>query len=153
MEVGTTYRGAKGSRDRNVCTLELREESPKKGRPPEEIRSVLFDERVPKKVFKIGITQGAEHKAMLIWVLREYQNIFPWEPKHMPGVGPVVSVHRLYVDPYYDPVKQKKRAFSEEKGKAIREKVGKFLGANAIWKLLFPTWLANVVLVLKPNGT
>ncbi|GAA0150358.1 hypothetical protein LIER_37105 [Lithospermum erythrorhizon] len=56
----------------------------------------------------------------------------------MPGVDPIVVVHRLYVDPHYKPIKQKKRTFSEEKGEAIRE-------------LLFPTLLANVLMVPKPN--
>ncbi|GAA0144502.1 hypothetical protein LIER_04932 [Lithospermum erythrorhizon] len=71
----------------------------------------------------------------------------------MPGVDPSISVHRMYVDPYCKPIKQKKRTFSEEKGEPICEEVGKLLGANAIRELLFPTWLANVVLVPKPNGT
>ncbi|GAA0170686.1 hypothetical protein LIER_41004 [Lithospermum erythrorhizon] len=34
----------------------------------------------------------------------------------MPGVDSSVLVHRLYVDPHYKPVKQKKRTFSEERG-------------------------------------
>ncbi|GAA0165987.1 hypothetical protein LIER_21251 [Lithospermum erythrorhizon] len=33
----------------------------------------------------------------------------------MPGVDPEVSVYRLYVDPHYKPINQKKRSFSEEK--------------------------------------
>ncbi|GAA0174040.1 hypothetical protein LIER_27512 [Lithospermum erythrorhizon] len=32
-------------RDRNVCTLEIPEESSRKGRPHEEIQSIPFDER------------------------------------------------------------------------------------------------------------
>ncbi|GAA0157894.1 hypothetical protein LIER_15055 [Lithospermum erythrorhizon] len=87
MEVGTTSWGLEGSRDRNVYNLEVPEESPKKGRPHEEIWSISFDERDPVRVFKIGTMLGAEHEAML-----------------------------------------------------IRE-------------LLFPTWLADVVVVPKPNGT
>ncbi|GAA0139568.1 hypothetical protein LIER_01086 [Lithospermum erythrorhizon] len=71
----------------------------------------------------------------------------------MPGVDPAVLVHRLYVDPHYKPVKQKKRTFSDENGEAILQEVGKLLRANAIRELLFPTCLANVVLVPKPNGT
>ncbi|GAA0157088.1 hypothetical protein LIER_14427 [Lithospermum erythrorhizon] len=71
----------------------------------------------------------------------------------MRAVDPKVSVHRLYVDPHYNPVKQKKQTFSEEKGEAILEEVDKLLGANAIRELLFLTWLANMVLFPKPNGT
>ncbi|GAA0170158.1 hypothetical protein LIER_40901 [Lithospermum erythrorhizon] len=71
----------------------------------------------------------------------------------MLGVVPEVAVHRLYVDLHYKPVKQKNRTFLEEKGEAIHEEVDKLLGADAIRELLFPTWLAIVVLVPKPNGT
>ncbi|GAA0186424.1 hypothetical protein LIER_33712 [Lithospermum erythrorhizon] len=71
----------------------------------------------------------------------------------MPGVDPAMSVHWLYVDPHYKPVNKKKRTFSEEKGEAIHEEVDKLLGENAIRELLFPTWLVNMVLVPKPNGT
>ncbi|GAA0150151.1 hypothetical protein LIER_09154 [Lithospermum erythrorhizon] len=138
--------------EQDICTLEPPEESPRNGKPHEEVWSIPFDERDPKKVFKIDTLLGVEHEAMLIRVLQEYCCIFAWEPKDIPGVNPSISIHRLCVDPHYKPVKHKKRTFSEEKGEAIREEVGKLLGANAIRKLLFPTWLAKVVLVPKPNG-
>ncbi|GAA0160657.1 hypothetical protein LIER_39079 [Lithospermum erythrorhizon] len=47
----------------------------------------------------------------------------------MPGVDPKVSVHRLYEDPHYKLIKQKKRTFSEEKGEAIRE------APNGTWQM------------------
>ncbi|GAA0145143.1 hypothetical protein LIER_05401 [Lithospermum erythrorhizon] len=97
VEAGSIFRGPEGFGDRNVCTLEVPEEIPKKGQLHEEIQSVLFDERDPAKVFKIGMTLGAEHEAMLTRVLREYRDVFAWEPKDMPGVDPEVLAHRLYV--------------------------------------------------------
>ncbi|GAA0168612.1 hypothetical protein LIER_23288 [Lithospermum erythrorhizon] len=71
----------------------------------------------------------------------------------MPGVDPTVAVHQLYVETHYKPIKQKKRTFLEKKGEAIREEDDKMLGEDAIRELLFPTWVENVVLVPKPNGT
>ncbi|GAA0155915.1 hypothetical protein LIER_13531 [Lithospermum erythrorhizon] len=108
MEVGTTSREAKGSRNQNVCTLEVPEESNQKGRPYEEIHSIAFDERDPAKFFKIGTTLGAEHEAMLIQVLREYRDIFAWEQKDMSRVDPEVSFYGIYVDLHYKSIKQKK---------------------------------------------
>ncbi|GAA0155032.1 hypothetical protein LIER_12855 [Lithospermum erythrorhizon] len=104
---GTMSQGLKGSGDRNVCTLEVPEESPKKGRPHEEIQIIPFVEKDLAKVFKIGITLGAEHEVMLIQVLRDYREIFAWEPTYMPGIDPEVSVHRRYIDPRYKPLKQR----------------------------------------------
>ncbi|GAA0162397.1 hypothetical protein LIER_18500 [Lithospermum erythrorhizon] len=81
MEIGSTSTKTEGPRDQNVCTLRIME-----GRPHEEVQSVPFDEKEPAKVFRIGTTLGAEHEAMLIWVIKEYQDISTWEPKHMLGV-------------------------------------------------------------------
>ncbi|GAA0141825.1 hypothetical protein LIER_35465 [Lithospermum erythrorhizon] len=74
----------KGRRSRMTRTCALWR--PEKGRPQEEIWIIPFDEKDPKKVFKISTTLGVEHKAMLIWVLREYRDIFKWEPEDMPWV-------------------------------------------------------------------
>ncbi|GAA0183335.1 hypothetical protein LIER_30761 [Lithospermum erythrorhizon] len=55
--------GGVGPRHHGICILEVPEESPKKGQPHEEIRSIPFDESDPRKVVKIGTTLGAEHDA------------------------------------------------------------------------------------------
>ncbi|GAA0143735.1 hypothetical protein LIER_35799 [Lithospermum erythrorhizon] len=47
----------------------------------------------------------------------------------------------------------KKRTFLEENEEAIPGEVKKLVAENAIRELFFPTWLANVVRVPKPNGT
>ncbi|KAK4409496.1 Transposon Ty3-G Gag-Pol polyprotein [Sesamum angolense] len=61
-------------------------------------------------------------------------------------------VHRLNVNPKIRPVKQKKRAFENERIKAIKEEVEKLLRIDYIRPVQYPEWLANVVLVPKPNG-
>ncbi|GAA0155520.1 hypothetical protein LIER_13230 [Lithospermum erythrorhizon] len=39
----------------------------------------------------------------------------------MLGIDPKVVLHKLYVDPTFQPIKQKKQVFNDEKSKAIRE--------------------------------
>ena len=70
----------------------------------------------------------------------------------MGGVDPAVITHRLNVNPSFKPVKQKRRSFSPERQKVIKEEVGKLLQAKAIKEVEYPKWLANVVLVKKANG-
>ncbi|GAA0154199.1 hypothetical protein LIER_12253 [Lithospermum erythrorhizon] len=70
----------------------------------------------------------------------------------MPGIDPNIAADKLYVDPIFQPIKQKKRLFNDEKHKATREEVRTLLKVNAIRKLKFPNWIANVVLVKKPNN-
>ncbi|GAA0172121.1 hypothetical protein LIER_26013 [Lithospermum erythrorhizon] len=70
----------------------------------------------------------------------------------MPGIDPAIVVHRLYVDTNFLPIKQKKINFSNEKYVAIREDIKTLLKANVIRELKFSNWIANVVLVKKPNN-
>ena len=70
----------------------------------------------------------------------------------MPGIDPEVIVHQLNVDPNHKPVRQKKRSFNPERYKAIEEGVKKLLKAGFIREVYYPNWLANVVMVKKPNG-
>ncbi|GAA0164079.1 hypothetical protein LIER_19798 [Lithospermum erythrorhizon] len=70
------WRG-KGPRDRNVCTLAVNDKSVGKEQPQEEIRSVPFKERNPKR----GPILGAEHEAMLVRALRGSRDILVQGPK------------------------------------------------------------------------
>ena len=69
----------------------------------------------------------------------------------MGGIDSALITHRLNVNPFFKPVKQKRRSFAPERQKAINEEVGKLLQANAIREVEYPEWLANVVLVKKAN--
>ena len=77
--------------------------------------------------------------------------VFAWKQEDMGGVDPKVITHRLNVNPFFKPVKQKRRSFALERQKAINEEVGKLLQAKAIIEVEYPKWLANVVLVKKVN--
>ncbi|KAL0396513.1 UNVERIFIED_CONTAM: hypothetical protein Scaly_0099700 [Sesamum calycinum] len=54
-----------------------------------------------------------------------------------------VIVHRLNVNPKIRPVKQKKRAFGNERIKTIKEEVEKLLRTDYIRPVQYPEWLAN----------
>ncbi|GAA0160543.1 hypothetical protein LIER_17077 [Lithospermum erythrorhizon] len=54
MEVGSTSRGTEGLRDCNVYTLAVVDEKMETGRPREEIRSILFKWRGPKRDPTLG---------------------------------------------------------------------------------------------------
>ena len=69
----------------------------------------------------------------------------------MPGIDPLVIVHRLNVSPFFPSIRQKKRVFTPERDRAIGEKVRKLQEANFIREVYYPDWLANVVMVKKAN--
>ena len=69
----------------------------------------------------------------------------------MPGIDPSIMVHRLNVSPSFPLIYQKKQVFAQERDKAIVEEVCKLQGAEFIWEVYYPDWLANVVMVKKAN--
>ena len=56
----------------------------------------------------------------------------------MGGVDPAVITHMLNVNPFFKPVKQKRRSFAPERQKAINEEVGKLLQAKAVREVEYP---------------
>ena len=69
----------------------------------------------------------------------------------MPGIDPLVIVHKLNVSPSFHPIRQKKSVFAQKWDKAIAEKVHKLQEAEFIQDVYYPDWLANVVMVKKAN--
>ena len=71
----------------------------------------------------------------------------------MLGIPRELVEHTLNIDPKFKTVKQFLRWFNEERRKAIGEEVAWLLVAGFIIEVFRPEWLANLVLVLKKNGT
>ena len=71
----------------------------------------------------------------------------------MPGVSRELAEHTLNIDPKFKHVRQFLRRFNEERRKAIGEEVARLLAAGFVVEVFHPEWLANLVLVLKKNGT
>lgn len=77
--------------------------------------------------------------------------MFSWAYEDMPGIDPRLSVHQLNINLTSKPVKQKKINFSPKRNWVVVEEVEKLLKAQFIREVHYPEWLANVVMVRKPN--
>jgi hypothetical protein len=64
-----------------------------------------------------------------------------------------VIEHKLGIDPSFKPIKQKKRRYTPERRETIRQEVNRLLEAGFIRSVDYPSWLANPVLVEKPDGS
>jgi hypothetical protein len=71
----------------------------------------------------------------------------------MPGIFREVIEHKLGIDPAFKPIKQKERRYTPERHKTIRVEVNKLLEAEFIRPVDYPSWVANPVLVKKPDGS
>jgi hypothetical protein len=64
-----------------------------------------------------------------------------------------VIEHRLGIDPAFNPIKQKEKRYTPERCETVRVEVNKLLEAKFIRLVDYPSWLANPVIVEKPNGS
>nr|KYP31642.1 Transposon Ty3-I Gag-Pol polyprotein [Cajanus cajan] len=78
--------------------------------------------------------------------------MFAWTPSDMPGIDPNFMCHRLSICPTAKPIAQRKRKMGTERKIAVESEVAKLLQACFIREIHYTTWLANVVMVKKPNG-
>jgi hypothetical protein len=71
----------------------------------------------------------------------------------MSGIPRDVIEHKLGIDSAFEPIKQKERRYTPDRREAIRLEVNKLLEAGFIRPVDYPIWLANLVLVEKPDGS
>jgi hypothetical protein len=90
---------------------------------------------------------------MLITFLRENLDVFTWQISDMPGIPREMIEHKLGIDSAFKPIKQKERRYTSERREAIRLEVNKLLEAGFIRPVDYLIWLANPVLVEKPDGS
>jgi hypothetical protein len=69
----------------------------------------------------------------------------------MPEIPREVIEHKLGIDPLYKSIKQKERRYTPERRKTIRQEVNKLLEAGLIKPVDYLSWLANSVLIEKPD--
>jgi hypothetical protein len=69
----------------------------------------------------------------------------------MPWIPREVIEHKLDIDLSFKPIKQKERRYTPERRETIRVEVNKLLEAGFIRPIDYPSWLANPVLVEKPD--
>jgi hypothetical protein len=71
----------------------------------------------------------------------------------MSGIPREVIEHKLSIDTSYKPVKQKERKYTPERRETIWQEVNKLLEAGFIRLVDYPDWLANPILIEKPDGS
>ena len=78
-------------------------------------------------------------------------DVFVWTHSDMERIDPNVISHRLNIDLSRKPVRQKRQAMDTKRYQAVKEEVDKLLSNGFIKESFYPSWLANPILVRKPN--
>jgi hypothetical protein len=69
----------------------------------------------------------------------------------MSGIPREVIEHKLGIDLAFKPIKKKERRYTPERRETIRLEVNKLLETWFIRPVDYPNWLANPILVEKPD--
>jgi hypothetical protein len=117
-----------------------------------ETKRVPLDPRVPDKAVMISQDLSASEEAELLLFLNRNSDIFTWQTYDLTRVSRDIIEHKLQVNPSARPRKQKLRKMPHKKVTAAKAEVQRLLDAGFIREVLYPSWLANVVMVKKKNG-
>jgi hypothetical protein len=90
---------------------------------------------------------------MLITFHWENLDIFAWQVSDMPEISKKVIEYKLDIDPGFKPIKQKERSDTLERRETIRVEVNKLLEVRFIRPVDYSSWLANHILIEKPDGS
>jgi hypothetical protein len=108
--------------------------------------------RVPDITVCIDTVASHHEQTELLAFLDKNSDVFTWLTSDLVGVNRDVIEHRLQVSMTAIPKKQKLCMISEEKVEATKVKVQRLLDMGFIREVVYPEWLANVVMVRKKNG-
>ena len=78
--------------------------------------------------------------------------MFAWSPYNVPEVDLSFIMHKLNVDPKVMPKKKRTRRTAKPHVEVVKEEVEKLKRLGAIWKVFFPEWQANTMVLKKKNG-
>ena len=76
--------------------------------PVKELEEVILDESRLERTTRMGTLASPMVREDLASFLRMNQDVFAWSHKDMPGIDPLIIVHRLNVNPASSPIRQKK---------------------------------------------
>lgn len=108
---------------------------------------ININPRHPDQQIGIGTQFKPDLRKQVEEFLRQNMSTFAWIFEDIIGIDPKVTTHELNIDLKYKPVRQKRRKLGIERAKAVNEEVKKLLKAGSIYKVKYPEWLANHVVV------
>ena len=122
-----------------------------RGEPVEELVDIRLHPTYQSRTTKVGALLSPNLRKEFENFLLENADVLTWTHEDMPRIDPNLMVHRLNVDPSHKVVQQRRRVFTLERYEVIKLEVEKLRKAGFIEELVYPSWLANVVLVKKSS--
>ncbi|WJX67181.1 hypothetical protein P8452_51673 [Trifolium repens] len=106
-----------------------------------------------KRLTYISANISPDLKGKLVLLLKEFSDCFAWDYNEMPGLSREMVELKLPIKAGKKPVKQLPRRFAPEIMSKIKEEIERLLKSKFIRAARYVEWLANIVPVIKKNGT
>ncbi|XP_071739369.1 uncharacterized protein [Rutidosis leptorrhynchoides] len=119
----------------------------------EEDNTVVVNPKYVDQKIKIGAELNAKIRRKIVQLLVAYMDVFAWSEQDMTEVPRNVAEHRLNANPALKPIVQKRRGMAPDRMKWLSAKVAKLVNAGILREVKYQTWVANPVLVKKPDGS
>ena len=84
-------------------------------------------------------------------LLKQYSVVFSWKPTDLTGIDRHVIEYSLNITPGSNPIIQKKRGQAEDRNRVINAELADLVSVDILREAMFPTWIANPVMVKKAN--
>ena len=107
--------------------------------PIKKLEEIPLDDSKPDRMTQIGTLPSLEIRQALTPFLKDNRDVFTWSHKDMPGINPLVMVHRLNVSPSFPPIQQKKQVFTPEQDQVIMKEVQKLQETNFFREVYYIT--------------
>jgi hypothetical protein len=117
-----------------------------------DLRKVALKPRVPDRAVYLSTEMSPKEQVELLVFLNKNSDVFMWSTSDLVGVSSEIIEHKLQVNSNVKPKKKKLCKLSKEKIEAAEVEVQRLLHAGFIHEVVYPQWLANVVMVRKKNG-
>ncbi|GJY35687.1 reverse transcriptase domain-containing protein [Tanacetum coccineum] len=92
-------------------------------------------------------------RTSLIEILHKHADAFAWTPTDMTGIPCFIAEHELKTYPHIEPRSQRKRSIAPDRRKVVKEEVAEWLKAGIVKRVRYASWVANPVLVKKPDNS
>ena len=145
--------GQTSGNDWGNLMAEPEETSTEKVKPVVSPTDYEKEEVSPGKNFYLNKRMRREERAAYARLLREYLDIFAWEPSDLTGIPPHLGEHHIDLTKGSVPVRQRQYRLNPKYLLMVKEEIDRLLEAGFIYPVNNSEWVSPIVVVPKKVGT
>nr|GEU28990.1 reverse transcriptase domain-containing protein [Tanacetum cinerariifolium] len=144
-----------GKEPMQLDDMEERRKLDKGKKPPKSSvkEKIVVKDNSPEQLITIGGGLSTKCRHAQIHTLRKNVEIFKWTLADMMSIPQAIIEHSLDTYPYIKPKVQKKRSLAPDRRKVVTDEVNEWLKSGIVRRVRYSSWIANLVLVKKVDGS